>query len=104
MAEQANEEVGPSMSAQAIIVLCLLGAGALILCCWALFRHFFAEAPPPSPTGNVNADDGMTQTQYMRLVRLRNQEWLQNGYGSQSYYSQPHSSKGMMTQSSVMSV
>ena len=96
---------GPSIPAGAVIVLCLLGAGALLLCCYALFRHFYESDPTPSPTNNINPDDGMTQAQYMRIVRLRNQEALQAKYGWQNRYPmERYHSSGMMTQSSVMSV
>ncbi|KAF2206190.1 hypothetical protein CERZMDRAFT_89491 [Cercospora zeae-maydis SCOH1-5] len=104
---QADGESGPSMSPSAIIVLCLVGAGALVLCCWALFRHFFHDSEERSTEmTQVDAENGMTQVQYMRLVRLRNQESLQAKYAHQSRYpsSQWHSKTMMTNTSSVMSV
>ncbi|CAK1361251.1 hypothetical protein CB0940_03355 [Cercospora beticola] len=100
-------ESGPSMPPSAIILLCLLGAGALLLCCWALFRHFFHEPEERSmEISQINPEDGLTQAQYMRVVRLRNQEFLQAKYGYQNRYpSSQYMSKTMMTNtSSVMSV
>lgn len=89
------------MPYQAIIVLCLVGAGAAVLCSWALFRHFYDESPS-QVRGAHDGDDGYTQPQYMRLVRLRNQEELQQRYGHLSGY--PYRSKAMAAESSVFSV
>ncbi|EMF16041.1 uncharacterized protein SEPMUDRAFT_115097 [Sphaerulina musiva SO2202] len=99
----AKDGDAPAIPPAAVIVLCLLGAGALLLCCYALFRHFFEPSPQPTPQGNINPEDGMTQAQYMRIVRLRNQESLQAKYGYHSRYPERYHSTAM-TQSSIMSV
>ncbi|KAF7187691.1 hypothetical protein HII31_11030 [Pseudocercospora fuligena] len=98
-ANNNNDGTHTSMPYQAIIVLCLVGAGALILCSWALFRHFYEDAPSP-PSGDTVGEDGYTQAQYMRMVRLRNHEELQQKYGHINSY--PYRQK--MAQSSVFSV
>ena len=84
MAEKDNNNNGPSMPYEAIIVLCLVGAGALFLCIWAVGRHFSNEHDPEKPD-NVGPD-GYTQAQYMRIVRIRNQEDLQRKYGHLTGY------------------
>jgi hypothetical protein len=94
---------GPKMPNQAIIALCLVGAGASVLIAWALFRHFFDD-DKPKPEGNRVGEDGYTQAQYMRMVRLRNQEALQAKYGfmNNMKYPSQQNSHGM-TQSSFTS-
>lgn len=77
-----------SMPYQAIIVLCLVGAGAACLCAWAMARHYFPENLMPSRGDNVGPD-GLSQAQYMRTVRLRNQEDLQRKYGHLNGYVRP---------------
>lgn len=102
MAAENEEQGRMSLPYQAIIVLCLVGAVALILCAWALARHFFDEPSSRSPETNAGPD-GYTQAQYMRLVRLRNQEAIQAKYGCMDEYPYRQNSK-VMTQSSFMSV
>lgn len=74
-----------SMPYQAIIVLCLVGAGAAVLCAWALFRHFYEDEGGRVARGDEVDAEGYTQAQYMRLVRMRNQEDLQRKYGHYNY-------------------
>ncbi|KAF2721695.1 hypothetical protein K431DRAFT_66313 [Polychaeton citri CBS 116435] len=58
----------------AIIVLVLVGAGFLVLCGWAVTRHFYADIGGPASN---HLADGFSQAQYMRDVRLRNQEIIE---------------------------
>ena len=88
----------PSMPYEAIIVLCLVGAGGLILCAWAVGRHFTTNTEPEM--GDNVGPDGYTQAQYMRSVRMRNQEDLQRKYGHFGAY---HPSPTPMAMSSVSS-
>jgi hypothetical protein len=79
-----------SIPNQAIIVLCLVGAGALVLICYAVGRHFYGQHEPQTNLEVATAHDGMSQLQYMRLVRTRNHDDLSRTYGgpmreSQSY-------------------
>ncbi|KAK4506139.1 hypothetical protein PRZ48_004104 [Zasmidium cellare] len=74
-----------SMPYQAIIVLCLVGAGAAVLFSWAIFRHFYEADDDRVERGDALDHDGYTQAQYMRIVRLRNQEDLQRKYGGPNY-------------------
>ena len=84
MAQDNGTGAKTSMPYSAIIVLCLLGAGAAVLCAWAMARHFFPE--PARDHGLEHADpEGLTQAQYMRMVRLKNQENFQRTYGYQNY-------------------
>ncbi|KAF2161149.1 hypothetical protein M409DRAFT_28478 [Zasmidium cellare ATCC 36951] len=73
-----------SIPYQAIIILCLLGACAAVLIAWAMFRHFSDDDDRVERGDNLD-HDGYTQAQYMRIVRLRNQEDLQRKYGHHNY-------------------
>lgn len=83
-----------TMPVQAIIVLCLVGAGVAVLCGYAVSRHYFGEANDDREL-NLQSEvhDGMTQTQYMRMVRLRAQEDMQRTYHpkrNHDYHSSKH--------------
>ncbi|CAK4032132.1 Hypothetical predicted protein [Lecanosticta acicola] len=84
MAADNSTGAKTSMPYSAIIMLCLLGAGAAVLCAWSMARHFFPEPGRDHGLNNVDAE-GMTQAQYMRMVRLKNQEDLQRTYGHYNY-------------------
>lgn len=90
MSSSSNNQNQTSMPYQAIIVLCLLGAGAALLCAWALFRHCYEpEVPITADRETSVGDDGLTQAQYMRTVRLKNHEDLQRMYGYMNGYARP---------------
>lgn len=81
---QNNEPGATSISPQAIIVICLVGAGVFLLCAWAIGRHFYYADSSESTSHQAAVSDGMTQVQHMRMVRLRNQEHLQRQFGFKS--------------------
>lgn len=58
-----------------IIFLCILGAGAALLVGYASLRFFTPTDPKEVVDEPVH--DGVTQAQYMRAVRQRNQEQLE---------------------------
>lgn len=61
-----------------VIFLCILGAGANLLIGYAMFKYFMPDTK--KEIADVPVHDGMTQQQYMRAVRLRNQEQLEAMY------------------------
>jgi hypothetical protein len=85
MSDSGATTIPPS----AIIVLCLVGAGALVLICYAAGRHYYGQHEPQANLEAATAHDGMSQLQYMRVVRNRNQDDLARTYGhkrdSQAY-------------------
>lgn len=83
----SDDDNQTSMPYQAIIVLCLVGAGAGVLFAWAIFRHMGGDDDDDERVVRVEQLDqeGYTQAQYMRIVRLRNQEDLQRKYGHYNY-------------------
>lgn len=82
----SNNDNQTSMPYQAIIVLCLVGAGAGVFFAWAVFRHFNGDDDDERvERGDQLDQEGYTQAQYMRMVRLRNQEDLQRKYGHYNY-------------------
>ncbi|CZT23819.1 uncharacterized protein RCC_09533 [Ramularia collo-cygni] len=84
-----------------IVLLVLLGAGFAVLSAYAIGRHFF---PPAAEQTTIGQDEnGMTQTQYQRQIRIRTQEQLQATYGfrgiprpSVGYHSNRESGNGSM--------
>lgn len=68
-----------SVSPQAVILFCLLGAAGAVLCAWAIFSRFYED--PPARTFESVGPDGLTQAQYMRTVRLRNYDQIKRLYG-----------------------
>lgn len=60
-----------------VILLVILGAGASVIVGYAIFRFFGQDGPKES----TNVGSEFNQAQYMRDVRLRNQEDLAGMYG-----------------------
>jgi len=100
---QMQEQQQATLPFQAIIVLCLVGAGVAVLCGYAVSRHYFGDNNDDREQ-NLQSEvhDGMTQTQYMRMVRLRAQDDLQRTYHPTRHNNDYHSSKHPL--SSVNSV
>lgn len=98
----SNNDNQTSMPYQAIIVLCLVGAGAGVLFAWAMFRHFSGDDDDRFERVEQLDQEGYTQAQYMRVVRLRNQEDLQRKYGHHNYV-RPKPAMQHYVQSSVSS-
>ncbi|SMY27741.1 unnamed protein product [Zymoseptoria tritici ST99CH_1A5] len=82
---KSMSQAGPALSPSAIIVICILIAGALVLCSWALFRHLCSDRDDENFGLDRAAPDmreRFSQAQYMRLVRLKAKEDLMGRSGA----------------------
>lgn len=71
--------VNTSIPYPAIVFLCILGAAAVVVIVGVVVAHY--GAPERKETVDNPGPDGLTQAQYMRMIRLRNFEILGRSYG-----------------------
>ena len=70
------------ISNSAVVVICIVGAAAVLFIGYASTHLFFSrEASRSSGDVEAIANGELTQAQYMREVRLRNQETIAVSYG-----------------------
>lgn len=65
----------------AIIFLCVLAAGFIVLVGYAALRHYQGGETTRQPYDVALMENGQTQEDYMRDVRRRNQEAIAARYG-----------------------
>jgi len=63
-----------------VIFLCVLGAGFVVLIGYATLRHYQSSDSRRNHE-NVLLENGQNQDEYMRAVRLRNQEDIARAHG-----------------------
>lgn len=64
-----------------IIFLCVLAAGAVVLVGYAALRHYQGGEPRQPYDDMAFTENGQSQEEYMRNVRLRNQEDIARHHG-----------------------
>lgn len=71
----------PSIPRGVIIFLCVLAAGFAVLVGYAALRHYHGGEPRQSYSDVALMENGQSQEEYMRDVRLRNREDMARRYG-----------------------
>lgn len=69
-----------------IIFLCVLAAGFVVLVGYAALRHYQGGEPRQSYDVAL-MENGQSQEEYMREVRLRNQEDIARRHGLHAFWS-----------------
>lgn len=64
-----------------IIFLCVLAAGFIVLVGYAALRHYHGEEPRSDYRDLALMENGQSQDEYMRDVRLRNQQDIAARHG-----------------------
>lgn len=71
----------PGIPRGVIIFLCVLAAGFVVLVGYAALRHYQGGEPRQSYADTALMENGQSQEEYMRDVRLRNQEDMARRHG-----------------------
>jgi hypothetical protein len=71
----------PGIPRGVIIFLCVLAAGFVVLVGYATLRHYQGGEPRSSAYDVALMENGQSQDEYMRDVRLRNREDMARRHG-----------------------
>lgn len=71
----------PGIPRGAIIFLCVLAAGFVVLVGYAALRHYQGGEPREAYRDVALMENGQSQEEYMRDVRMRNQEDMARRHG-----------------------